>query len=648
MLQSIRDRSQGWLAGVIVFLVIATFALWGIHSYLTSNGGQPDVVASVNGKKITQAMLNTAYERLRQQQQMQLGADFVIDQKAEMQLKKQALSQLIMAQVLVQAAIKEGYRITMGEVEGALLAIPAFQVNGRFSRERFNEVLNGTLYNERSFLDDLQTSMLINQVRGGFIASAFALPPEVETAIKLINQKRDIGYVVIPAARFSKSVAVNENDALAYYNQHHDLFTTPEQVSVDYIELSVSQLANNQHFTDDQLMQYYQNNLSNYTTPQRWRIAHILVQVLPNAGSQQESAAKAKAGDIEKQLKSGVSFAKLAKKYSDDKLTANKGGQLDWFSSGMIDPSIEKTVANLQQVGAISAPVRTKYGYDIIKIVDVEKPQVKPFAEVRAQVTKALAQQQAEQAFADESDKLSNLTYSNPGSLNVAAKTLNLQVKTSDLFDKTGGKDEVTANPKVIAAAFNSDVLQGNNSDVIELNPDTLVVLRVKQHVPANLKAFNDVHAQVMQILKDKAAQQKAQTVGQQLLQQLQQGKSGQQLAQQNGFKWQEIKDIGRYYTKAPAAVVSYAFGMPRPDGQHIISAAGFQLPNKDYALVKVNAIHDGELSNPNDPQKRIYQEELENTNGQLDYAIYVKEQLSKAKIVINNKDLASVADKLS
>jgi len=136
MLQNIRDRSQGWLAGIVVFLVIATFALWGIHSYLTSGGGQPDVVATVNGKKITQAMLNMAYERLRQQQQMQLGASYVIDQKAEMMLKKQALSQLIMAQVLSAAAIKEGYRITMGEVEGALLAIPAFQVNGRFSRER--------------------------------------------------------------------------------------------------------------------------------------------------------------------------------------------------------------------------------------------------------------------------------------------------------------------------------------------------------------------------------------------------------------------------------------------------------------------------------------------------------------------------------
>src|SRR6185312_7718306 len=140
MLQSIRDRTQGWITGVIVFLVCAAFALWGIHSYLEASG-QPDIAAKVNKQSIQQADLSAAYSRLRQQQQMQLGADFVMDQKVEAQLKKQALDQLVMGQVLVQAAMKEGYRISMGQVYGALLMIPAFQVDGHFSRERFNEMI---------------------------------------------------------------------------------------------------------------------------------------------------------------------------------------------------------------------------------------------------------------------------------------------------------------------------------------------------------------------------------------------------------------------------------------------------------------------------------------------------------------------------
>lgn len=640
MLQSIRDRSQGWLAGVIVSLVIATFILWGVHTYLTESGGQPDVAATVNGYKITQGMLNTAYERLRQQQQMQLGADFVLDQKTETQLKKQALSQLIVAQVLSQAAIKEGFRVTMGEIEGALLGIPAFQVNGRFSRERFNEVLSSTLYTEKSFLDDLQTSMLINQVRGGFIASAFALPQEIDTAIKLINQKRDIGYAIIPAARFVKDVTINEDEALAYYNQHHDLFTTPEQVGIEYIELSVAQLTSNLHFTDDELMQYYKNNLNNYTSPQRWHVAHILVQVPGNATLDQENVAKDKINGIARQLASGANFTELARKYSDDKLTAGKGGVLDWFSTGMIDPAIEKAASTLQQTGAVSQPVRTKYGFSIVKLLDVEKPQVKPFAEVRSQVSKAFAQQQAEQVFADNSEKLSNLTYANPGSLDVAAKTLGLQVKTSALFDKNGGKDDVTANPKIIAAAFSAVVLGGNNSDVIELNPDRLIVLRVKQHVPAALKPFESVRAQVVQQLKDKAAQQKAESLGQQLLAQLQQGAATQPLLQKNGLQWKVAKEVSRYSTQAPAAVVNLAFRTPRPADDAHPAANGLQLPNGDYAVVKIMAVHDGAINDPAGSQKRIYREELQNDRGQLDYALYVKQQLSGAKIVINDKDL--------
>ena len=283
MLQTIRDRSQGWLAGVIVFLVIGTFAMWGIHSYLTSGGGQTDVAAKVDGKPITQAEMNLVYERLRQQQQMQLGADFVLDQKTEMQLKRQALNQIIVARVLSQAAVKDGYRITMPEIEGALLSIPAFQVNGRFSRDRFNEVINSTLYSEKSFLDDLQTSMLINQVRGGYISSAFALPSEIGTAVKLINQKRDIGYLLVPASRFSGSVQINENDAKLYYQQHQEQFTAPEQVSIQYLQLSLPQLMANLHFSADQIQQSYQNNLTAYTTPQRWHVAHILVKLAPDA-----------------------------------------------------------------------------------------------------------------------------------------------------------------------------------------------------------------------------------------------------------------------------------------------------------------------------------------------------------------------------
>lgn len=635
MLQSIRDRSQGWLSAAIIGLVCITFAFWGIHSYLGS-GASGGNVATIDGQTINQSELNAAYQRLRQQQQMQLGAAFVIDQKMESQLKKQALNQLVMSRVLAQAAAKQGYRVTSEDVGAALLSIPMFQVNGRFSRERFNEVLSNILYNQNTFLADLQTTMLINQVRSGIIDSEFSLPRDIASAIKLINQKRDLGYLVIPASRFMAGTHISDSQAQAYYDHHQNEFTSPEQVSIEYLQLSLPQLASQLHFSDDQLKQFYQNNLGNYTLPEKWHVAHILVKALENASPQQVMLAQNKMSDISKKLKAGESFATLAQNNSDDVVSAKNGGVLDWFSSGMVDPSFEKAVSGLKHVGDVTPPVRTKYGFSIIKLIGYEKPQQLPFEKVRSQVEKALAQQQAQQTFADKSDKLSSLTYANPTSLDIAAKALDLQVQKSGLFSRQGGKDQITVNPKVVDAAFSSDVLQGNNSDVVSLDPDTLVVLRVKQHISAHQQPFEKVHDQVVNLLKTKSAREQAQTVGQDLLKKLHNGAAGDKIAKDEGLLWATITNAGRFDSRVPSPILNAAFRLPRPADPNN-SSSSFSLPDGDYAVLELNAVHDGTLGVNAAVQERIYREEIESGYGQLDYALYVRGMLGKAKVDLKN-----------
>ena len=630
MLQSIRDRSKGWLTTVILSLVCLAFVLWGIQSYLESNG-KNDTAAKVNGYPITSTEANAAYERLRQQQQFQLGADFVVDDKIEGQLKKQALDQLIMGQILTSAALKEGYRVTREEVDAALLSIPAFQINGRFSAERFHEALSGMLYTENTFLADLQTTMLVNQLRSGFIESAFSLDKEVDNAIKLINQKRDIGYAIIPAARYKNNLTITDVEAKAYYQHHQNQFAVPEEVSVEYLALSLPQIATQQHFTDAQLKQYYQDNLSNYTQPIRWHVAHILVKIPDNSSLQQVKNAETKINAIADRIRAGESFDKIARVESDDKLSGKNGGELDWFSQGMMDPSLEKVVSSLKQPGELSAPVRTKYGFSVIKLLGIQKPETQGFEKVRSQVEKALAQQQAEKIFADSSEKLANLTYSNPSSLGAAAKALDLTVKTTDLFERKGGKDAVSSNPKIINAAFSTDVLQGNNSSMIALNPDTYVVLRVKQHKPASLLPFEKVKQSVTGELKKQMAQEKAQSVGQTILAKLNQGAQIQILLQTEKLKWEVARSISRFASQVPAAISSVAFHMPRPRTNPSYSA--FKLPNGDYVVLAVTAVYDGESTKISETQRRIYREELENSFGQLDYSLYVQGLVNKAKV---------------
>lgn len=641
MLQSIRDHSQGWLTTVIMSIVVIAFGLWGIHSYLGTTA-QPTTMAKVNKYVIQQAEFNTAYERLRSEQQMQLGADFIIDQKMEAALKKRALDQLIMGQLLQQAATKDGYRVSVAEVYVALAMIPAFQVNGQFSTERFKEALNEMLYTEKTFLDDLQTTMLVNQVHSGFVESTFSLPSEVDTAIKLVNQKRDIGYLIIPLTRFNNTIQISDAEAAAYYNQHQTQFVTPEQVSVEYLELSLPQLANQLHFSDAQLQQFYQNNISSYTRPQRWHIADILIKVPVHPSSKDIAAAKAKINSLLARARSGESFAKLAAENSEDTASAKKGGELDWFSPGMADPQIEKVVNGLK-VGEISAPIQTKYGFSIVQLLAVEQPQVSPFDKVRAQVVKAIAQQQADKLFADASDKLSNLTYANPASLDVAAKALGIQVKGSGLFGRTGGKDAITSNPKVYAAAFSADVLQGNNSEVIELDPETQLVLHIKQHKAAALMPFSAVRDQVVAQLKTQAEQQQAQALGEQILASLAAGKNIHELAQKANLTWNETPDAKRFGEHIPTTLLNTAFRMPRPTTANPFSSLGLKMPNGDYAVLMVSGVHDGvpPLS-ATDNQIRIYQEQLERNYGQMDYALYVRGLIHKSKVVIDKKNLNS------
>lgn len=646
MLQNIRDKSQGLVASLVVGLLIATFALWGIHSYVTGskNAG---LAAKVNGLSITSNDVNASYERLRQQQQLQLGADFSLNQTAELQLKKQALQQLIVSNVLITAANKADYRVTLDQVNEALLHIPAFQENGQFSVNRFHEILNSILYSQNQFLIDMRESMLINQVQGGYVNSAFALPNDVATAVRLVNQKRDISYAIIPSARFATSVKASPDETKNYYQTHQNQFQSPEQVSIQYLELSLPALKSGLHFDQTKLQQYYETNLQNYTRPTSWHVAQILIRVPQHATAADVNTAKEKVNAILAKLKSGSSFADLAKQYSDDSVTSVNGGEMPWFSAGTLDPQFEKAVASLQKEGDISLPVKTAAGFSIIELLGEKKAQVLPFIEVKDQVANALAEQQAELMFADASDKLSNLTYSNPDSLDVAAKALGLPIQTTDLFGHEGAKTGIAANPHVVSASFSNDVLQqNNNSDVIQLDPNTVVVLRIKQHIPASVLPYADVQNTIQsQLIKDKALQQ-AELLGQEVLQRLQHQEAPDVLAKSYDLSWHVENNLARYDSRIDSAILSQAFQLPHPSPKSP-SAQGLQLASGDYAVVMVNAVHNGELS-PDNIQKRVFSEEIEKNFGDIDYELYVRDLMKQAHIKINPHAFTDDSDSTS
>ena len=493
------------------------------------------------------------------------------------------------------------------------------------------------LYSENQFLNDMRAQMLVNQMQGGFVNSEFATPNEVDTAIKLVNQKRDISYLIVPTSRFTKDIQVSDADIHNYYQQHQPEFQAPEQVSINYLILSLPAIKSSLHFDQTKLQQYYEDNIDSYMSSQKWHVAHILAKIPAQATPEQIAAAQTKINDITNQLAAGKDFSELAKEYSDDTVSAAKGGDLDWYAQGTFDPAFEKAVANLQNVGDVTAPIRTRYGYSIIKLLGVQKPQAMPFAQVQQQVQNALAQQQAEQIFADANDKLSNLTYANPNTLDIAAKALGLQIQSTGLFSHDGDKTGITSNPKVIAASFSSDVLeQGNNSDVITIDPNTVIVIRIKQHKAASLLPFEDVQSVIHDKIAAQLAKQKAKELGQQILIALQNNPvSANAIGNQYSLTWQTDNNAGRYDPKVDAAILHEAFRMARPVNNKP-TLAGFDLPSGDYSIISLNGVTDGNIP----PSRKCSNKNFSGRNGKYfrphDYELYVRDLLNHAKIITN------------
>src|SRR5579862_1046736 len=314
MLQTIREHTQGWIAGTIITIIILTFALWGIHSYLVS-GGNTSVVAEVNGVEISKEQLAVAYERLRRQVQIQYANNPAIA-KDETTLKSKALNSLVENEALKQVSLSEQFRISNHQIDSYLQSMPQFQVDGQFSLARFQEILSSTLLSTSDFLDLIKTSLLIDQPKLGIIFTSFATPDETAYTISLVNQERDIQYMNISFQYFlAQSIIISPAKIQAYYEQHQSDFMTPEQVNVEYVELSLKNLSTQIHPTDAILKSFYNENINSYTQPTAWKLASLSIPLSANVSQEEFVDAKNKAKTIIDAINKGQDFSQFTSKY---------------------------------------------------------------------------------------------------------------------------------------------------------------------------------------------------------------------------------------------------------------------------------------------------------------------------------------------
>jgi peptidyl-prolyl cis-trans isomerase D len=622
MLQKLNERIQGVVAWVVVILIGVTFTLFGVDYYIQSHHNS-NAKVTVNGEPLTEQVFEINYRRARGMQDMaQMTAE---DEK---KLQNQVLDQMITNEVLLQAAHKNGFDVSIDQANTAILNIPQFQKDGHFSAEKYQQALSAALFTQISFQNEVRQGMLLNQQRFAFIGSSFALPDEIERFVKLYMQNRDYDYLVIPTTPFEKQVQLTPKAIEEYYKKHQKKFISPEQVSLDYVILSTDNIKKEIKISDEDIKRFYNENQNNYLTPAQWQVAHILFAVPENTSSEELENIQKKADDAYASLqKDPTQFNQFVTTLSDDKLSIPEQGMLPWITAGQ--NSYDKILSNLTRPGEISSPQRTKHGYEIFKLIDYKPVKMKTLAEVEVTIKEQLLTELAQTHYTRALEQLSDLSYQSPDSLNPVAEALKLKIEKTQPFSRAGGTEAITKNPQVINAAFSHDVLElATNSEPVQLDNDSVVVVRVNQHIPEKEQPLEMVQDQISKILIKKSAAAKTQELGQQLMA-ISDTQHQKALMDTNQLVWKPVEQATRDMDKVDTSINEAAFNLVRTG-----SYKGIALPNGDYAVVKLKQINDGKLSALDSEHQESLIQQIEATYGMLDYDLYVKSLVNQAQIV--------------
>lgn len=593
MLQTIRERAQGWIAWAIVILISIPFALWGIQSYL-GVGGEP-IAATVNGVEIPARELDRRVQETRFELRERLGAAYDPAAYDDQRLRAEVLETLIQEALLMDVVERLGLRVSDQEVQMQILSDPAFIKDGRFDKETYERLLRFQGLTPAMYEAQLRQKMSATQLIRAVSSSELATRAELDAYKRLMGQKREISYLRLPLAEHRTEEPIDEARITAYYDSNRARFQSPEQVKLDYLVLDTDSLSSKVEVSEEDLHQLYASDQARFAQPERREVRHLLLKVDADADEAKAQAVLDEIQAIRARIQAGESFEELAKTLSQDPGSAAKGGSLGIIESGIMVPAFDQATFALK-AGELSEPVRTPFGYHLIEVIQILPSEAKPFEAVREQLRTELAKQRAEGLFYDLAERLANISYESRDSLDPAAEELGLTIQHSDWIGREGGGEGVLSHPKVLAAAFSEDVLVGgHNSDMIEPERDRLqaVVLRVTGHREASVKPLDEVREEIVTAIRDEQARSAAKSAAEALAEKLRDG-SGWSAAGE-ALKPESPGLVDRQSPEVPAGVLDAAFKLPVPtDGA--VSVGTAILDDGDAVVVRLTKVEDGRV----------------------------------------------------
>lgn len=629
MLEFIREKMRGLFATVIVGFFCAVFALWGVESLFNASARQK-AVATVNGNDISEFELADAIQIMRQRYMKMLGNQVDAGFLNDKMLREPALDALIGRKVLQDQIEKLDMAVGIATVDKAIVRDPVFSRDGkRFDPDYYKEQLRNAGLSAVAYQGQMKQQLVLNQLQHGIGGSAFATDVGIADAARLMAQKRSYEYLRFPLQDAMSAVVVAEADAEKYYQDHKNDFLSEEQVVIEYIELDKQALAKDVVVEESDIRASYDSEVASFKPVAERQAAHILVE------ARDDGSEKTILDQIAKRLASGESFAVLAKEFSRDEGSAAQGGDVGFTSGDTFVPEFENALAALQNEGDVSPPVKTEFGFHIIKLLKKRETALPPYEKRKPEIEQQLKQAKAATVFSEKLDQLSELTYS-AGDLAGPAAELGLPVQKSGSFGRRGGAG-VAGQQKVIDTAFSSELLDsGKNSQVIELSAEKALVLRVAGHELPKVKDY----AQVKNEISDKLKRERAVTALRQKVEALKQraaaGETLTAISKEEQQKLVVVESRNRSAKTEVPQLLSAAFKLPKPvSGSATLDV--IELDNGDQVLLSLTSVEDVAVAKGS-PDYQAASQRVQDSVSAAEFSLFEQQLRSAAKIERKNE----------
>jgi peptidyl-prolyl cis-trans isomerase D len=634
MLQRIGDALKGregssrrkWITYLFVGTLSIVFAAWGAYGIVNLNFGGANYAAEAAGTKISLEEARNAWLRQQVQWQQRLGgAELPAELRARLQ--DQVLEGMIRNALIAKRTHDLGYRIGHDEVLAAIKNEPAFQIGGQYSAAAAEDALARSGLTIEAFQGELSNDLRRSQLEDGIRASDFLTPTELARLKELEDQEREVRYLVLPTDKFP-GAPPDDAAVQAYYQAHQAQYLTPESAHLQYAELKLGTVEAAVTVSDADLRAEYEKDKVRLTVPEQRHAQHILIT------GKDDAAALKEAEDVLAQAKAGKDFAELAKQYSKDPGSARNGGDLGWAERSTFVPAFSDALFSMQP-GEIRGPVKTQFGYHIIKLQGIQQPKGRTFEEARAQLESDLRRNRATDRFGDIQEQLQS-RLSQPGA-DLAALAQEFKLQSGDIpeYLRGAGGAPLGAAPALEDLVFgDAPLADGRVGGPVLIGNDALAIVKVLEHRKPAPKPLAEVRADIVAAIARERGAAAALKAADAARARLEAGATFDAVAQSLGLTAEAARFVGRNDPSIPAPIRTAVFAAPRPAPSAVYRTLA--LSEGGAALIALTRVRTGAEAGDQQLAERVQQQA--GRDGMGDVLAYLDEVRRNADVRKNPK----------